>query len=155
MIIAWRLVDAKFADDVFSGEGARLFGGRWNKKGHRVVYTAGTISLATLELVVTTPRAQRLRDYVVSSCAFPRELVEEVDEARLPENWRDYPPPPELKEIGTDWLLSGSSAVLSVPSAVIPILTERNYLLNPEHPDFSTIHMNAATPFQLDFRLLT
>lgn len=153
MIVAFRLVDAKFADDVYSGEGARLFGGRWNKKGHRVVYTADTVSLATLELIVTTPRAQRLRDYVVSSCAFSRELVEEIDVARLPENWRDYPAPPELREIGTTWLLNGSSAVLSVPSAVIP--NQRNYLLNPEHPDFSTIHMNPATPFQLDFRLLT
>ena len=153
MITAWRLVDAKFADDVFSGEGSRIYGGRWNKKDHRVVYTAATTALATLELIVTTPRAQRLRDYVLVSCTFPEVVVEEIDLADLPQNWRDYPPPPELKEIGTNWLLDGTSAVLSVPSAVIP--HERNYLLNPEHEHFRSVDVGAARPFRLDLRLLT
>lgn len=153
MITAWRLVEAKFADDVFSGEGSRLFGGRWNKKGHRVVYTAATIALATLELIVTTPRAQLLREYVVTSCTFPEVLVEEIDSSRLPQNWRDYPPASELKEIGSDWLLSSSSAVLSVPSAVVPL--ERNYLLNPEHEYFRSVDVGPALPFELDLRLLT
>lgn len=153
MITAWRIVDVAFADDVFSGEGSRLYGGRWNKKGHRVVYTAANLSLATLELIATVPRAQRVREYVFTSCSFPEVLVESVDEARLPENWRDYPPPPELREVGTDWIVSASSAVLSVPSAVTP--EERNFLLNPEHEHFRSVQVGASRPFTLDLRLLT
>jgi RES domain-containing protein len=153
VITAWRLVDAQFADDVFSGEGSRVYGGRWNKKGYRVVYTAATIALATLELIVTAPRAERLREHVVASCTFPEVLVEEIDPSRLPQNWRNYPPPAALKKIGTAWILSGSSAVLSVPSAVVP--QERNYLINPEHEYFRSVDLGPATPFHLDLRLLT
>ena len=79
--------------------------------------------------------------------------VLKIDLADLPQNWRDYPPPPELKEIGTNWLLDGTSAVLSVPSAVIP--HERNFLLNPEHEHFRSVDVGAARPFRLDLRLLT
>lgn len=153
MITAWRIVHAAYADDIFSGEGSRKFSARWHKAGHRVVYTASTISLATLELIVNTPRAQLLTDFVVTSCTFPEVIVEELDEKRLPRDWRDYPPPPELQQLGMDWLLSGTSAVLSVPSAVIP--EERNYLLNPEHEHFGSVDVGPARPFRIDLRLLT
>lgn len=153
MITAWRIVDAAYADDIFSGEGARLFGGRWNEIGHRVVYTASGVSLATLELIVSTPRAQLLSEFVIISCSFPEVLVEEIDEKHLPANWRDYPQPPELQKLGTAWLVSGSSAVLSVPSAVTP--EERNYLINPEHEHFRSVDVGSSRPFQIDLRLLT
>ncbi|MDP9193714.1 MAG: RES family NAD+ phosphorylase [Acidobacteriota bacterium] len=153
MITAWRIVHARHADDVFSGEGARLHKARWHSAGHRVVYTCESISLAALELLVRTPRAQLLSDYVIASCTFPEVLVEDVDERRLPPNWRDYPPPPELQQFGTEWLLRGSSAVLSVPSAVTP--EERNYLINPEHEHFRSVDVGSSRPFQIDLRLLT
>jgi len=153
VITAWRIVDIEHGDDIFSGEGARLFGGRWNKIGHRVVYTASSVSLATLELIVSTPRAQLLSEFVIVSCSFPEVLVDEVDERQLPTNWRDYPTPAELQELGTGWLLSGSSAVLSVPSAVTP--EERNYLINPEHEHFRSVDVGSSRPFQIDLRLLT
>ena len=153
MITAWRIVKERFADDVFSGEGARLFGGRWNKPNHRLVYTASSISLATLELVVTTPRAQLLSGFVIASCTFPEVLVEDLDATRLPNNWRDYPAPAELQQLGVEWLLNGSSAVLSVPSAVTP--EERNYLINPEHEHFHSVDCGQSRAFNIDLRLLT
>ncbi len=153
MITAWRIVRAEYADDVFGGEGARRFGGRWNKIGHRVVYTASSVSLATLELIVTTPRTQLLSEFVITSCTFPEVLVDEVDETQLPPNWQSYPTPPELQQIGTEWILSRSSAVLSVPSAVTP--EERNYLLNPEHEHFRSVDAGSIRPFKIDLRLLT
>jgi len=153
VITAWRIVRAEYADDIFGGEGARRFGGRWNKVGHRVAYTASSVSLATLELLVTTPRAQLLSAFVITSCTFPEVLVDDVDETQLPPNWRDYPTPPELQKLGTEWLLSGSSAVLSVPSAVTP--EERNYLINPEHEHFRSVDVGPFRAFQLDLRLLT
>lgn len=153
MITAWRIVGAEHADDIFSGEGARLFGGRWNKIGHRVVYTASSVSLATLELIVSTPRARLLSEFVIVSCSFPEVLVDDVDEKRLPVHWRDYPTPAEVQQIGNEWLLSGSSAVLSVPSAVTP--EERNYLINPEHEHFRSVDAGPTRPFKIDLRLLT
>jgi RES domain-containing protein len=80
-------------------------------------------------------------------------LVEEIDEKRLPTNWRDFPAPPEVQQLGTDWILNASSAVLSVPSAVIP--EERNYLLNPEHEHFRSVDVGPSRPFELDLRFLT
>ena len=153
MITAWRIVKKEFADDVFSGEGARLYAGRWHSAGHRLVYTAESISLATLELMVNTPRALLLRGFSIASCTFPHALVEELDPTKLPANWRDYPAPAEVQKLGVEWLLNESSAVLSVPSAVTP--EERNYLINPEHEDFRSVHCGIARPFDIDVRLIT
>jgi RES domain-containing protein len=153
VITTWRVVEARFADNIFSGEGARLHGARWHKAGHRVVYTAGTISLATLELIVNTPRARLLAGYIIASCTFPEVLVEEIDSDRLPVNWREFPAPPMLQQLGSEWILNASSAVLSVPSAVIP--EERNYLINPEHEHFRSVDVGVARPFEIDLRFLT
>jgi RES domain-containing protein len=153
VITAWRIVKSRFADDVFSGEGARLVGGRWNTTGHRVVYTASSISLAALELIVRTPRVDLIATFVVVACTFPEAVVADFDESRLPANWRDFPPPPEVRQLGNEWLLSGSSCVLSVPSAVTP--EERNYLINPEHEHFRSVDVGPSRPFHLDLRLLT
>ncbi len=153
MITAWRIVEAEYADEIFSGEGARLFAARWHEAGHRLVYTAATLSLATLELIVNTPRARLLREYVVTSCSFPEVIVEDVDESRLPPNWRAFPPPVEVQQLGMEWLVSGSSTVLSVPSVIVP--HERNYLLNPEHEYFRSVDVGPITRFELDVRLLT
>ena len=153
MITAWRIIDAAFADDVFSGEGARLHPGRWHLAGHRVVYAAGSLSLATLELIVNTSRARLLANYVVASCTFPEVVVDVLDESRLAPDWRDYPPTKATQQLGVEWLISRSSAVLSVPSAVIP--NERNYLLNPEHEHFGSVDCSVSRPFDIDLRLLT
>lgn len=153
MIEAWRIVDARWADDAFSGEGARRFKGRWHDKGTRVVYTASSISLATLELLVQVPRANKLGDFCIVACSFPEAIAEDLDRTKLPKNWRDYPAPPELQHIGSAWVADGESAVLAVPSAVTP--EEINYLINPEHPDFHSVKVSLPRPFRPDLRLLT
>jgi RES domain-containing protein len=153
VITAWRIVDGRYADDAFSGEGARRYRGRWHSAGVRVVYTSASISLATLELLVRTPRAHLLRDTVVISCTFPEAIVEHIDILHLPSDWRDYPPPPALAELGTQWVLRGESAVLAVPSAVTP--EEFNYILNVEHEHFRSIDIGPSRPLQIDLRLRT
>jgi len=152
MITAWRIVHPMYADDAFTGEGPRRRGGRWSPSGVAVVYVASSVALATLEIIVHNQRALRLPEYVLFSCSFPEALVESIDRARLPKNWRDYPAPAELQQIGAEWLLKRSSAVLEVPSAVIE--EEVNYVLNPELEDFRSIHIGAARPFHVDARLL-
>jgi len=74
------------------------------------------------------------------------------DRKRLPPNWRTYPAPHELQSIGDEWVRSGRSAVLEVPSAVID--TDSNYLLNPQHGDFQSIRVIDPQPFEFDARLL-
>lgn len=142
----------RHAEDAFSGEGARRVKGRWHSVGTRVVYAAESTALAVLELVARVPRPLRMPEYAVIPCCFPKALVEEVDRTKLPANWYESPAPPELQRIGTAWADSLSSAVLAVPSAIVP--TEINYLLNPEHPDFHSIDVGLPRPFRLDLRLL-
>jgi RES domain-containing protein len=153
MITAWRVVHPMYVDDAFSGEGPRRRGGRWNGPGTAIVYTASSVSLATLELIVHNQRTMRLPAYVLFACSFPEAIIESVSVDRLPANWRNYPAPAELAQIGDDWLRNTASAVLRVPSAVIE--EEVNYLLNPEHRDFRSVDIGQRRPFKLDLRLLT
>src|SRR5581483_7913131 len=99
----------------FSGEGARLFGGRYNGKGFAVVYTSSSVALAALEMLVHLQAAEVLAHYRVRSIRFDESLVASLDRGALPPNWRDSPPPPDFQRMGDDWMTAGSSAVLRVP----------------------------------------
>ena len=152
-MFSWRIVKPQHADDAFSGRGARLYGGRWNPRGVEVVYTSATLSLATLEILVGTPRPQRLPQYATFRCSIPDDLIEHLDPALLPDSWRTYPAPPQLQEIGARWIASQRSVALAVPSAVIE--SELNVVLNPAHPDFETIEIARSVPLRFDLRLVT
>ena len=127
-----------------------MYGGRWTSIGIAVVYTAENAALATLEVLANLRRMTRLRAYVIIRCDFDEQLVTAVDD--LPPNWREYPAPPELQKIGDDWVRSGRSAVLRVPSVIVP--GESNYLLNPAHPKFKKIVIAKPERFELDTRLV-
>lgn len=151
MTIIWRMTTAKFSDSAFSGVGARLYGGRWNPKGQPVVYTASTQSLATLELLVQDGKL--LANYVMIPVAIPPKLkIERIDPADLPEDWRTPESREQLRDIGADWIRRASSAILAVPSVVIP--SETNYLLNPLHPAFGKLQIGDAQFFETDLRPL-
>jgi RES domain-containing protein len=152
VIHAWRIVKARHAGTAFDGEGPRVRGGRWNSPGTALVYASQSISLAVLETLVHFERESPLPELVVISCRFPDPLMSEIDGSALPDHWRSYPAPPELQQIGDEWIKSRRSAVLAVPSAIIE--SERNYLLNPQHAGFSSIEIGASQPFAFDLRLL-
>ena len=146
----WRLCRKKYV--AFDGEGARLAGGRWNRRGTAVVYTSATLSLAVLEYFVNLPASVAPPDLVMVRADLPDGLaVKSLDAAGLPRNWRQYPAPESLAEMGSRWAGEGKTAVLAVPSAVVP--QERNYLLNPAHPDFRRITIGRPEPFSLDLRM--
>lgn len=151
MPVVWRIVTARYAESAFSGEGARLYSGRWNRKGVAVVYTAGSQSLAMLEMLV---QDQPLRArYVMIPASLPESLaIERIVPGQLPEGWREGPARQELQALGSNWIRRQTSAVLAVPSAVIP--DETNYLLNPTHPDFAAIEIGEPQDFVTDLRLL-
>lgn len=153
MIRAVRIVPVEFADGAFTGAGAYLWGGRWNSPGRRVVYLAESAALATLEMLVNTDSNWLVGSYLLFEVTFDGELVEKVPLGNLPTDWRRYPAPEELGRIGDDWIASGRSALLRVPSAVIP--TELNFLLNPAHPDFRQIGIKGPRSIEIDQRLLS
>ena len=150
MIVAWRITKQKHARSAFSGEGARLYGGRWNSKGRAVVYASESRALALTEMLVHLEAESLLLHYVLFRCEFDESLVQSIDSAGLPKNWAADPPPNRNHAIGDKWIDSAASAVLRVPSAVV--LGEMNYLLNPAHPDFAKIAIGAQK-FKIDKRL--
>ena len=151
MLTVWRLVTARFADTAFSGDGARLYGGRWNRKGVPLVYAAGSQSLAMLEMLVQD-EPLRAR-YVMIRARIPKEVrIRHLKIDELPHDWRDLAARDQLQKIGTEWARQRTGAVLSVPSTVIP--SESNYLLNPLHPDFKRIEIGKPVAFVTDVRLL-
>lgn len=152
-ITAWRICKARHADRIWTGDGARTYGGRWSSPGQAAIYVAESRALAQLECLVHFDNARLLTACVMASVAFDAKLVQGLDESTLPENWTEEPPPPETKVIGDAWLLAASSAVLKVPSVVVP--GEFNYVLNLQHRDFRKIKLGEPQPIQFDARLST
>jgi RES domain-containing protein len=148
---AWRIVKSKYLDGAFSGEGAARTGGRWNSVGTRVVYTSSSASLALLEILVNLASSPPLNGYALIEIAFDEELVELVAPSELPSDWRKSPAPTAARRLGDTWVREMRSAVLAVPSAVVP--HESNHLLNPQHADFRRIRIGKPISFPIDERL--
>jgi len=145
-VTAWRIAKRKHARTAFTGEGARLFGGRWNNPGTSIVYTAQSQSLAVLEMLVHLDSPQLLEKYVLFEVGIDDALITHVDPSRLPRTWRGDPSPARVRAIGDDWVGTDASAVLRVPSALVT--TENNFLLNPRHKDFSSLRIGKPMPFR-------
>ena len=150
MLTAWRLVKERHAATAFSGEGAARSGGRWNARGHHVIYASATQSLCVLESLVHLDPAMVFR-YVVFRIEIPESLIDTLPPKKLAGDWRSEPPSTSTKKIGDRWLKEKRSAVLAVPSALVP--EESNYLINPLHPDFKKIKVGKPVPFSIDPRL--
>jgi RES domain-containing protein len=151
ILVVWRLTLKEHGAS--DGEGARRYGGRWNRPGTPVIYTSGTLSLAVLEYLVHVD-SDILPDSLLSfRVTIPDSLaMETIQISDLPDDWRDTTIPVNLQELGSAWVVRGQSSVLKVPSVVIP--HEWNYVLNPAHPEFSRITWDTGTRFSFDLRLL-
>ena len=158
-VTAWRITSHAYQASAFDGEGARLYGGRWNSEGTPMTYLAGSLALAALEQLVHLSRAELLEgQFVRYQVRVPTHLVLELDPVALPgkgttgkgTSWTRALE--ATREIGDGWAEAKDSAVLQVPSAVVP--EERNYLLNPVHPKADKISVSDPTPFVFDERLL-
>lgn len=148
----WRITRRRHAERAFDGEGARLYGGRWNHPGVAVVYTSATLSLAALEYFVQLDPDAAPSDLVAVAAELPAGLSMNVLEpADLPAGWRAYPAVEALRDLGTAWVRAGETAALSVPSAVIP--RERNLLLNPAHADLGALRALPPELFSFDPRI--
>ena len=147
----WRIVLDEQAATAFDGEGARLCGGRWNSVGVPMVYACEHQSLAALEIRVHIDRTRMRRLYKCFAFQFDEQLMEVFRVGGLPKDWLEEPPPPSLQQLGDDWVKSGASVILAVPSVIIP--KELNYLINPRHPDFTKLKIGKPADFAFDQRL--
>lgn len=151
-VTTWRIVKRKHAKMAFTGEGSRLFGGRWNSPGSALVYTAQSQSLAALEMVVHLDSFELLKAYVLFEVRIDASLITQIAPSTLPGNWREDQPPPALSEVGDRFIAEASSAVLRVPGVLVP--GEDNFLINPQHEDFRKIRVGPPIPFRFDPRLI-
>jgi RES domain-containing protein len=148
----WRVCHRRYVKRAYDGRGARSLGGRWNHRGESLVYAAPTLSLASLELFVNLRPAKVPYRLVAVPAALPDDVSSETCEvASLPKNWQDVPAPQALQDIGSEWIRSLRTAVLLVPSVVIP--EEFNVLWNPAHPDFRKLQVGRPRKFQFDARM--
>ena len=145
----WRISAARRR--AFDGEGARLRGGRWNRPGTPIVYISSSLALAALETLVHLVRFLPVTHLVAVPADIPDSVpIEPMRAGSLPKGWRAPSPPASVTDIGTRWAEAGDSAVLAVPSVIIP--QELNYLLNPLHPHFKRIRIGRPEPFYFDPR---
>jgi RES domain-containing protein len=148
----YRLVKRKWLQTAFDGEGARLYGGRWNSKGKACVYLASAESLAMLEVMVHLDDYRLLTYYALLEVTIPENALMRLPADSLPEDWMEEPAPASTAEIGDSWLESQSSLALVVPSVVVP--RETNYLINPSHSYFQALADSAReVSFTPDKRL--
>ena len=134
------------------GEGARLYGGRWNPEGTPMVYAAGSRSLAALEYLVHLDVASTPDNLVLLTVQIPDDVrVDSIELAALPDGWTHVADHPFCVNAGDAWQQSASSLALRVPSALMP--EESIYLINPSHPDIGRV-TSASRPFAFDRRLV-
>ncbi len=148
---AYRLIKSARAAEAFNGEGARVYGGRWNLPGTPMVYAAENRALAALEVLVHVAGADRRMQFVVFELAVPDELILTLRPADLPADWQNHAPAASTQALGSAWQKAGKSPALRVPSVLVP--GESCVLLNPAHPDTRNIIVNFPTAFVFDDRL--
>ncbi len=136
-LIGYRIVKKKHQATCFSGEGTRLYGGRWNSRGKHCTYLAASESLAVLEVMVHFTDYRLLRHYALYEVPLRPVDIRYLPDDLLPKGWANDPAPPQSAALGDGWLESGDSVALSVPSAVIR--RERNYVLNVDHADYDRV----------------
>lgn len=148
-MIVYRLASEMYKDDL-SGNGAKLFGGRWNSVGLPVLYTTENISLAVLEILVRADMQTIPLTYHLIKIDIPDAIQSlSIITGKLKTAWKDdlgY-----TQWMGDEFIKSNKLLLLKVPSAIVD--EENNYILNPGHGDFKKVKISAVKKFQFDKRL--
>ncbi len=148
----YRVTKKEFVKDL-TGEGARLFGGRWNKKGSPMLYFSEHLSLCVLEMLTRIDFEFLSEDYAFIEVEIADKLIIPSSKVTsISKNWRADPPVVATQDFGTKWLSSEGSFALSVPSAVLP--SEHNILVNPNHKLISKLKITNSGKLDLDPRVI-
>ena len=148
-MFVWRICSQKYQASAFSGIGGLYVPGRWHPQGHKIVYTAESLALASLEIFVHL-ESDRVSLVAIKAWLPDKLKIEEIEPSQLPDNWQDTSSYPLLQEMGRDWLISLRTPILKVPSSIVPV--EYNYLLNPQHPDLKVV-LEPPMKFKFDRRM--
>jgi RES domain-containing protein len=129
----YRISQSRYAEDL-SGNGSRLFGGRWNSEGRYALYTSFSRSLALLEILTHMPaELLKEKDYILVTLSLPDKIpMMKIEEKTLPVNWDSLEVQHITQKIGDNFLKSQEYFALQVPSILMP--EEYNCVLNPLHP---------------------
>lgn len=152
MVQAWRIVPERRAETAFDGEGARLYGGRWNSAGRAAVYLAASRALAALEVLVHLHELAATQKYVLFEVNLPPQYVLRPKLDNVIPYLTSPIVHPETQLFGDNWLEAARQPALQVCSAIIP--EEAVYLLNPLQADFRHLGIGPARPFSFDPRLI-
>jgi len=151
-MILYRLTKKPYKNEL-SGKGAELYGGRWNSKGYKLIYTGESRALCTIEIAVHVPLGITPKNYYLQSIKIPKVKVIEISLDELDENWRNFPHEISTKWIGDRFVDENKFLLLKVPSAVIH--DEYNYLINPKHKQFSNVELVKLEEFKFNQRLFS
>ncbi|MEN8249224.1 MAG: RES family NAD+ phosphorylase [Bacteroidota bacterium] len=153
-MFVYRISKKEYINDL-SGIGAGLHGGRWNPKGLNLVYTSGSIALASLEFMVHNYHLLKTTTVCLAKIKIASNTqVTAYPLKNLPADWNGPLGNQGITQsVGKEFYLKGKEYVLKVPSAIIP--GEFNYLLNPQHQEHKqTEVVNVINPFVFDQRLI-
>ena len=142
------MLRATCARTPFDGEGAYRYGGRWSSVGTRLAYASEHQSLAMLEYFVHLDPEDSPDDLVLATADVPDNLSRERVEIT---SWRETPAPPELARVGDEFVRRAGNCLLVIPSALAA--QENNWLINPQHAEFSRITLNPPEPLRYDPRM--
>jgi RES domain-containing protein len=146
-MIVFRIALAKYANKLIASGNAA----RWNSKDVKVIYTAESRALACLENVVHRNSRGLQENFKIIIVEIPDNLKITIITSDLIEDWKSFANIPFTQELGDKWVKDASSAILRVPSVIVP--EEHNYILNPAHEDFKKIKYIGNEPFQFDSRI--
>lgn len=149
-IQVWRITNKKYAESAFTGEGARLWGGRYNSIGTPAVYTSGSLSLALIEILIQTNDRSELKSKILYQANIPEKLIQTPSLKELPDQWNQIPVSKASQFYGDRWINEMIHPVLQVPSVVVP--QEYNFVINPQHELFRHIEISEVMPLPLDSR---
>lgn len=149
MITVYRFASVAYANDL-SGNGAKLFGGRWNKVGIPALYTSFTISLALVELFIHKNTYEEIRVNQLLEITITEDIQQQISFNKLKPNWQNDAA--YCQYMGSQFLLAKNSIGIKVPSAIIE--QESNLLLNPMAIDFNKkVKIKKINPFVFNDRL--
>jgi RES domain-containing protein len=149
-MIVYRLAPTKFARDM-TGEGARLFGGRWNHPGIACLYASASRALAVLEFSVNTGMEDIPVTLRIVTIDTGSATIQEISKSKLPADWKATPAPSSTKDFGSGLIKSAKTAIIQIPSAIID--SEYNFLLNPVHPEAKKFRILHVADFRYDYRI--
>ena len=149
-MIVYRIGKTKYATDL-TGEGARLYGARWNHIGTPCIYTSESRALALLEYTVNVNVDDIPRALSFTAIEIPDDQIYNVKISQLPGDWKQLPAPASTHDFGTALLQSSRHLIFRLPSVIIA--DEWNYLINPLHVNMSSIKILNVSDFAYDVRI--